>query len=405
MPKYNILFIIVDSWNRNYVGCYNEKAIAEGLTPNLDAFSKKCVTFLSAFSPSVKTSASVLSILSGCCPCKYRDWFSSISKKRTMFSEILNSNGYSTYGFTSNPCTSSLRGYDKGFNIFRDDNVLFKNMKGRKLEVLLALKALFKNPYSPADKINTHVLLHLNKSESPFFINVHYMDLHGPYISKSGWQFKNRISSGKLWNKAIVSPEQITTREREEMISVYKEQMRFLDHHIGRLIREIEDDKTIIIITGDHGDVFGVRGYFGHPNIFYNEMINVPLLIKLPSKVNITKRLCTHPVSLMDIVPTIADLLGIKIENHFDGYSLLPLLEHGEDKCQNRYIISELSRKYLSVVKEEWKLIANYDVPSLELYNWVQDYEERNNLLNEGLDIERELEGVIEDHILKNRPT
>ena len=404
MSKYNLLLITVDSWNRSFVGCYNGKVREETLTPNLDRFSEKCVTFSSAFSPGVRTAASVLSILSGCCPCKYGDWYKSVSKNRIMISEILNSNGYSTYGFTSNPCTSSLRMYDKGFNIFRDDNVLFKNMKGKKLKVMLALKTLFKNPYSSADKINSQIMCHLDKNRFPFFVNVHYMDLHGPYIPRRGWKFKNRIYAGRLWKKALVSPEQITIEEREEMISVYKDKMKFLDNHIGELIREIDDDKTVIIITGDHGDVFGIRGYYGHPDIFYNEMINVPLFIKLPSEMNVAKQLCKQPVSLMDLVPTILDLLEIEVETLFDGHSLLPIIEHREVEDRTKYIISEISRKYICVIRGKWKLIANYSEASFELYNIEEDYEEKNNLIDEKVEIRQELEAVIKEHIIKNKP-
>ena len=400
MSKYNVLFIIVDSWNRNFVGCLNEKAREEGLTPNLDKFSEKCVTVLSAFSSGVRTSVSVLSILSGWCPCKYEDWYTSISKKRIVLSEILQNNEYFTSGYTSNPCTSSLRNYNKGYKIFRDDNV--SKMKGLKLEAMLALKTLYKNPYSSAAEINSWVRADFNRNNSPYFAQVHYMDMHGPYISKNGWQFKNRISATKLWNKAAGLREPLTAGERENLISVYKDQMRYLDYHMGKLIEELDDGKTIVIITGDHGDVFGVRGYYGHPDIFCNEMINVPLFIKLPSEMNIAKR-WKYPVSLMDLVPTILDVLGIRHECQFDGQSLLPFLE-GKEEHRTKPIISEISRKYLCVIRGQWKLIGNYEKSSFELYNLEEDYGESNNLVNKRLDIFEELEEALQDHIRRNKP-
>lgn len=403
MSKYNVLFITVDSWNRNFVGCYNEKAREEGLTPNLDEFSEKCITFSLSFSSSVKTSASFPSILSGCYPCKFGDWFASISENRTIISEILKSNGYFTYGFTSNPCTSSLRRYNKGYNLFKESTVI-KNITGRKLEVMLALKTLFRNPYSAADKINSQIFYHLNKKRSPFFAWIHYMDVHGPYISRNGWQFKNRISAGKLWDKALGSREKITISERNKMVDVYKEKMKFLDYHMGELIRKTDDNKTIIIITGDHGDVFGSHGYYGHPAIFYNEMINVPLFIKLPSEMNITNRLCEHPVSLMDLVPTIVDLLELNVENQFDGLSLLPLIEGRKEEYKGKYIISEFSRVYACVMNGKWKLIANFAKSSFELYNLEEDYGEKNNLVKKRLDMAQKLKGVLRDHIEAHKP-
>ncbi len=321
-----------------------------------------------------------------------------------MISEIMLSNGYATFGFTSNPCTSSLRGYDKGFTIFKDDNVV-KDINTRKLALKVALRILFTNPYSSASQINSQVLLNLNRTESPFFVWIHYMDIHGPYISKNGWQLKNRISATKLWKKALNMPNKVTDEEKTLLKNIYKEKVRFLDYYMIDLIKKIDDENTIIIITADHGDVFGERGYFGHPFIFYNEMINVPLFIKLPSEFGISNTLCRQPVSLVDLVPTILDLLRIKIENDFDGNSLLPLIQDRENEYKTKYIISEISRKYACAIRGHWKLIANYGESTIELYNLKEDCEETKNLASERLEISKELNGAIKDHIKRNKIT
>ena len=106
----------------------------------------------------------------------------------------------------------------------------------------------------------------------------------------------------------------------------------------------------------------------------------------------------------MDLVPTIADLLGIEVENRFDGHSLLPLIEHRENEYRTKYILSELSREYVCVIRGKWKLIANYGESSFELYNLEHDYGETTNLVNKRLDIRQELENVIKEHIIKNKP-
>jgi len=163
VQKYNIILIIIDSWNRNFVGCFSERAKIESLTPGLDDFSKECVTFTSAYSAGVRTAVSALAILSGCCPCRYGDWYKPVSPKRTMLSQILQKNGYFTYGFTANPCTSSWRKFEKGFNVFRDDGILFKNMHGPLLEALLLLKTFFRNPYSSGEELNSQLRYYLKK--------------------------------------------------------------------------------------------------------------------------------------------------------------------------------------------------------------------------------------------------
>lgn len=404
MPKYNVILIIIDSWNRNFVGCYNERARIENITPGLDAFSKKCVTFTSAYSAGVRTAVSALAILSGCCPCRYGDWYKSVSPKRTMLPQILQNNGYFTYGFTANPCTSSWRKYEKGFNVFRDDGILFKNMHGPLLELLLSLKTFMRNPYNSGEELNFQVRHYLKKDKLPYYVSLHYMDIHGPYISRSGWQFKNRMLAGRTWKKATISPEKIKPGEREQMRAVYKEKMKYLDSQIAKLLKENDDDQSLIIITGDHGDLFGAKGYYGHPDIFCNEMINVPLFIKFPPELKIKNQVCSHPVSLMDLVPTVLDVLDMKVENDFDGHSLLPLLYDRESEYKTEFIISEQSRKYACVINGEWKMIANYRKSLFELYNWKEDYDEKIDLINEKVEIRDRLEVFIRNHMEKNRP-
>jgi len=230
------------------------------------------------------------------------------------------------------------------------------------------------------------------------------MDIHGPYISRSGWQFKNRVLAGKVWKKATVSPEKIKPGEKEKMLSVYKEKMRYLDSQIAELLKEIDDDRSMIIITGDHGDLFGTKGYYGHPDVFCNEMINVPLFIKFPRELEIKSQVCSHPVSLMDLVPTVLDVLDIKADNNFDGNSLLPLVYNREREYKTEIIISEQSRRYACVINGEWKMIANYGELVFELYNWKEDYDEKINLINERVEIRDRLEAFIKNHIEKNRP-
>lgn len=402
MSKYDILLITLDSCNRNYLGVYNERASRERITPNLDRWSEKCLIFTSAFSSSVKTSASFLSILSGCYPSKYGDWYKSVSENRILISEILRENDYNTYGFTSNPCTSTLRGYNKGFDLFIDDNVL-KTENKVKLALQMTYKTFFKNPYTTADEINSKIYSLFNESRSPFFLWIHYMDLHGPYISHTGWQLKNRILATKLWKKALAYPNKVTSKETQLLIDVYKQKMSFLDYHITRLIKTLDNNKTLIIITADHGDVFGERGLFGHPFFFYNEMINVPLLIKMPSIIKSSKHFYTSPVSINDIVPTIIDLLQLKINHKMDGDSLLPMIYGRIGDYRTEYVISEISRKNVCVIKGKWKLIADFSKQSFELYDIRNDYDEKNNLINTRSDVARELKNLIKYHISSNR--
>ena len=397
----NIIYITVDSWSRKYCGVYNNNAKKENLTPNIDEFSKKCCIFDLAFAPSVKTKVSFLSLLSGCYPCKYSDWFDFVSDNRQMISSILKDNGYNTFGFTSNPCTSTLFGYDIGYDQF-NDNIPFKNIKGKALEMLLAFKMIYKDPYYPANKLNNQIL-NINKKK-PFFLWIHYMDIHGPYIKRNGLKLKNRIKAGKLWKKALSSPDKITNSEKEELIESYKEKMRFLDQQIGNIIDRYDSNDTIFIITGDHGEMFGEHGLYGHQYVFYNEMINIPLLIKLPEEFKHEKGRKKEVVGTIDIVPTLVDILGIRTKIQFDGLSLLPIIKDNSYDKQEREIISEISRAQGSVTKGKYKFIANYLNSKYELYDILNDYEENSNIFEKEKSITENLSNILIRHIVKHRP-
>ena len=198
-------------------------------------------------------------------------------------------------------------------------------------------------------------------------------------------------------------PSEITHQQREKLIDAYKNNIRLLDYHIFTLIEQLHDNDTIVILTSDHGDVFGDRGYFGHPFIFYNEMINVPLFMKFPPEMKISNCSLSQPVSLLDIVPTIVDILGLEIENEFDGHSLLPLLQGRDHEYQTKNIISEISREYVCAIRGKWKFIANYAESSFELYNLEEDYAETYNVIGQRADVSKELERVVKNHIMKHR--
>jgi arylsulfatase len=336
---------------------------------------------------------------------RYRYAFKGLSPNRRMISELLKQKGYSTAAFNSNPYISRFSNYDRGFDIFVDNLPGVEGNKDFRKKILLKyvhLKALLWEPYIKAERLNKQVFDILRNVSEPYFMWIHYMDVHGPYIRKSGWDFKNTVRAGMLWRKATHSPENISIKEKEELIETYKEEIKYNDFHLGRLLSKVDQTKTVTVLTADHGELLGEHGLFAHiPHVLYDQLLKVPLIIKLPAGFPVKKRRISRPTKLLDIVPTIMDILGLERHIDFDGESLMPLIQGEPDTYKCDHVISEIWTKFLCVRRGEWKFIARYNEGKMELYNLKDDPDEHNNLSSQRQDIVVEMQKLIKKHLLK----
>ena len=172
-----------------------------------------------------------------------------------------------------------------------------------------------------------------------------------------------------------------------------------VDYYIGSLVNDLKQlgilDRTLIVITSDHGEQFFEHGANEHGNSFYDEVLRVPLIFRLPEKIPSGLRIPFN-VSNIDIKPTILDVLGIDNEIKFEGKSLMSFFNGNEN--QNRSVFSEQERGRfsLSLRDDRYKIIfptvkpdklANIDLMYYkkfkdgEFYDIKRDPEEKNNLI------------------------
>ena len=184
--------------------------------------------------------------------------------------------------------------------------------------------------------------------------------------------------------------------EIDYMMSNYEAEVIYTDQEIGRLLKLLEGmelkNDTLIVITSDHGEEFVEHGRWGHrrKNHHYDETVRVPLIFYYPGRLPENRRIST-PAGLIDIVPTILDLAGIPEQDQFDGISLVPLINGGNDEarlifCESRFDKHDIWT--VTVIKDRWKyhhdLKAN--LPD-ELYNIALDPGETSNLAGTGHDV------------------
>ncbi len=397
----NILLITVDSLRADFVSPWNKNF--KSIAPNLHKIAEESVVFKNAFSHSSHTRCSFASLFTSKYPSEKT--YPVLSGNYITMAKILKDAGYRTVGIHSNPFLSKPFGYTDGFDILEDTIYPWKSeILPKKFHLILSriLRIVGKQPYLSAEGINKKVFKYLNDIKEPFFLWIHYMDVHGPYQSKKGFSYFNKMKGEILWQKALKLPHLITQKERSNLVEWYKEEIFYFDNHFGKLIdlmkRKSFFKNTMLIFCSDHGDAFYEHGFYRHERFLYDELLHVPLLIRHP---DMDFGEIDELVGLVDILPTILDILDIKKEYKFDGESLLPLIKGRGKKIKN-FIIADTTlddaHPHICIRTAEWKLIINENNKKYELYNLKDDPEEKNNLYGIEKEKVRELKEILKKY-------
>jgi len=212
--------------------------------------------------------------------------------------------------------------------------------------------------YERANKVATAIIKRLEEGvDGSTLLYTHFVDPHAPYnlAGKKG-----------------------TPYER------YVREVRMVDLAIGRIRRYLAtsglDERTILIVSGDHGESFREHGVRYHANTAYEEVVRVPLIIQAP---NIPPRRVGAPVSLMDLSPTILDLFDLPTPGYSMGESLAPYLSGGERKLERPIVVDASKRIRVMVFPSGIKVIENINQHTVEIYDLSRDPGEKRNLIDE----------------------
>jgi len=380
--KPNILFITMDALRPDYMGCYGYK---RNTTPNIDKFAKDAVIFTQAVSVSCHTAPSNASLVSSVYPNVHHvsNWKIALSSDLPVLPQILQKHGYKTAFFSNQLGFCWMDGFNRGFDTF---NLLMSKMwnTGRKV----------------ADITDSAIgWLRRNKNKR-FFLWVYYLDPHGPYNPSVPYD-KLFVNDGKLVpDKTLPICKDLHSqkgcncipyylkrgniRSVNFYISQYCGEIREDDDCVGRLLKELKrlrlDKDTIIVINSDHGEAMGEHNqYFSHALFLYDESIRIPLIFRY-SRLKTCVNKLTPQVSIIDITPTILDLLRIKIPSSMQGVSLKPIIL-GSSRYFREFSFGEWLDK-IYIRSKRWKLIYNGENDSYELYNLAKDPQETHNLVN-----------------------
>ncbi len=362
--KVNVLFITFDTTRADHIGCYGYKKIK---TKNIDNLANEGCLFEKAFSPVPLTFPAHVTMFTGRYPITHgvkNNGTYALSDSANTLPEILKKQGYKTAAFISAYILDRRFGLDQGFDVYDDD--LTTNIEPKLVQ-----------KERRADTVTNAAIKWLERGgKDKFFLWVHYFDPHDAY-----------------------QPPPPFSKEYAE--NPYDGEIAYADYWLGKLLGKLSElgikDNTLIILAGDHGEGLGDHNERTHGIFLYEYAIWIPLIISYPKTLPKSKRISSL-VRLIDLSPTILDMLSIKIPEDMQGVSLLPLMT-GKKKsldlvlyCETEYTKSSHNWSPLEGIRTKgWKYIF---APIKELYNLEKDTGEKKNLFKKEKKMAEKMENL-----------
>jgi arylsulfatase A-like enzyme len=325
----NVLLVVLDAANArhfSYMGYERET------TPNIDRMADESIVFTEVYAQASATPLSMYSMLSSRYPILEEDEYSKTGELAAVMPAALPTlPGWASESFPSRAAFLANRwlreelGFHHGWSTF---DKVFEQVPP-------------KAPI-PANLVTDAFLgWHATEPAGPWLSWLHYLEPHAPYTPPEPWfsMFDPEIrghsdGTGKTmreWRTRKPSPEFI-----RNTIALYDGNLAWVDSEFGRVVdglkRSGEWDRTIVVVTSDHGEAFWEHGVRGHGTHVYEEFVRIPLLIRVPG---LAPKRIDGPVELVDLTPTLLDLAGVFVpQGSTAGQSLVEIMAGETDPTE-----------------------------------------------------------------------
>ena len=376
-PPPNVLLITIDTLRADRLGCYGyEKA----RTPNIDSLAVDGVRFEKAYTPVPITLPAHAVMFTGAYPMRIgmHDFSGNrLGADQPVLAAMLREQGYATAGIVGAAVLDSRFGLDRGFDFYYDE-FDFSRLDETNLDAM----------ERPGDVVMDESLSWLGRnSQRPFFLWIHLYDPHHPYRPPPPYDAQYKAEP-------------------------YDGEIAFTDAQVGRVVKLLKDkglyDRTLVVLAGDHGEGLGEHREKTHGFFVYNSTLHVPLIFKLPAGQDVRNNVVSTPVSLVDLLPTVLQLVGLSVPAEVQGKSVLPLMRQRRARPrEGLYAETFLPRIHFNWSELRSILVENYhfiDAPKPELYDLSQDPRELRNLFEEKQVVARDLRGRLAKVIEKYSP-
>jgi len=387
----DVVIFLIDTLRADRTGPYGRWPSP---TPFLDELAGESVVFEQAYSPAPWTLPATVSLLTSQPLCAHGVSVDgeTIAPDLTPLAERMHASGWRTASLFSNPFAGPMSGLDRGFEASR----LVPRTDGPLVSLWL-------------DAVG----------DQPYFLYVHNVEPHDPYEGAGDVAAPVAAQVNRLLDRHreltrvdwLAGQPLGTTRNEAEQDAVHGElaglrtvvdtlydaDVERADLLLAAVVAELRSrgrlDRTILLVVSDHGEEFGEHGGWQHDQSLYEELVRVPMLMRLPGAEHGGLRV-SQPVSLLDVVPTLAELLGEPgLAEGAAGRSLVPLLADGAKPDPEARVVSTRwnRKKYyqpfaekrgdlnVAVREGSWKAIWNSVTDRVELYDLARDRRERRD--------------------------
>ena len=386
-PVPSLLLITIDTLRADHLPAYGYH---RPTAPQVEALAARGITLDRVIATIPETGPSFASLLTGRWPAALgiRGNGRPLEKGIPTLATILSAAGYGTAAFVSGfPLVARLCGLERGFDLYDDD---MPDPRGTVEHV---------QRFAPHTTEAAVTWLE-GQGENPFFLWVHYYDVHGDYAP--GPPYDSLFASGP-WG-ARLAADDIPAYQRHgadtaagSYIDRYDGEIRKVDDQIARLLQQLGSmgltDSTLVVITADHGESLTEHGYyFDHGNELYEPSLRVPLVMAGPGVPADGLRI-PETARLPDLMPTLLELLGKPVPEGIAGVSFRDWWRPGAPPPASREALSEARfQPYraltpgadvgpkLAARDERYTFILRLDGPRVELYDRLSDPGETRNL-------------------------
>ncbi len=365
-PRPNIILVTFDTTRADRLGAYGYE---HGLTDAFDDFAKEGVVFEQAYAPGPITLPSHATMLTGLYPPEHGlriNGSGKLPRGIPFLPEILKEHGYDTAAFIAAPVLDSQYGLDRGFDVYDDE---FSDSAESHGEPRRDGKVI----------VDSAIQWLEERTDKPFFCWIHLYDAHGPYDPRVD-AYQQRFASNP-----------------------YDAGVAWEVQQFGRITGYLKDhalqSRTMVVVAGDHGEGLNDHQEDEHGMLVYNTTLHVPFVFVGPEQLCHPGTRISPAVSLVDLMPTLLDVLRIPAPEHVSGRTLLAAMQGQPLEARDSYAEAETPfvlngwSPLQTVISGRWKYIQT---TRPELYDLENDPGELTDLAGTASEECQRLQGCLE---------
>jgi len=364
VPRHLVL-VSLDTLRADHLGAYG---YAKSTSPVFDALAGRGILFERAVAQGPATLPSHGALFTGQYPSAYGDAATPFPVPAAVdtLPELLQRHGFTTWGFVDGGFMNHSFGFAQGFDRYEDQRTGLASIVTR------------------IDRWMT------GKHADRLFLFVHCYDVHSPYGAPA--EHREAVGAQPFRNRTTIGSSAMNALEREQpphqpetvapIVSLYDAGIHHADALLGRLLDVLQShrvlDDALVVVFSDHGEEFFEHGKTQHKQVYFRPNLHVPLLFVVPGR---GARRVDATVELIDVLPTVLELLGLPATRAAMGYSLVPLIDGAPVSNGVAYAEGTVWTASLrTVVTDRHQLLYDVDTGAVRLYDHVTDPRARTDL-------------------------